>query len=939
MSSRRKSSTPCMIRVGDALAEDDVAAGDVAKNVSLHPQHLLEEDWVLMRKDEESVSGEETGKEREEEEETDAKASQKQQSGGYECKYCPFSTQNLSDFKEHVDGTHPNVILNPLYLCTICNFSTKKFDSLSDHNETVHPGENNFKFKRLKLNNQTVLEQTIEGTDGSTQEPQDTEDTQGGEGFDSFPSHNSATGITDNLLADIPLLLGNCTENQLENQLENILPKDQITAVNVNGTIIIPDPTMLQGLSHVSPLLQRPPNFNSVPKIAVPLNTTKYNPLLDNNATLIASFNKFPYPTHAELSWLTAVSKHPEEQIKVWFTTQRLKQGITWSPEEVEEARKKMFNGSIPPTHQTYTVLPVPVSQPDKASQPSAQKVFSHVTGQSRLVSATSSNGLTVTCTTVTVTTANQAQALKRSLMSSSTIQEVKRPMVPQTDGPKEKLRMAPPPVPSLDRLPMPPPPVPPEIKRTMAPSLVAPEVKRPIVAPMGTSKGKLPMAFPIVTPKDKLPMVAPPLLPKDRLSMTPIVSSDLKRPLAASEIRSLIPAAPSAPKDKLSLSQSLLAPDLKLPMAPPLVPPQMKRPSIIHTAWAPSKVPSFLPTLPLQCKASKEPAEQKPVSIECRLSESHNANGVPRGDVKNLSTDQSTPSRNGSNRSNNDVAPKERPKTVPTQFPLLERVKGKTTEQLKILEESFQRHSFPTYSEVDQLVAATRLSREEIDSWFIERRALRDNLEQALLNSMGSKKMDSVTEKRHQHSQHQHGILNGVHKPGALPMNILCPIVAPSSPVPLDIKTLNLLKEVFVRTRWPSPEEYNQLEMQTGLARTDLVRWFKDSRLALRSGALEWKELFHKLSGSGQNGHGEAVSSEQSGTTHSCQERKEGRMEDTGRLRENAKPSSQEIKDWFTSTLNQNMMDVGQNGEGRKDCGNWLKDTVRSQELVSDTD
>lgn len=75
--------------------------------------------------------------------------------------------------------------------------------------------------------------------------------------------------------------------------------------------------------------------YFQVPKIAVPLNTTKYNPSLDDNLTLISSFNKFPYPTQAELSWLTAASKHPEEQIKVWFTTQRLKQGISWSPEEV----------------------------------------------------------------------------------------------------------------------------------------------------------------------------------------------------------------------------------------------------------------------------------------------------------------------------------------------------------------------------------------------------------------------------------------------------------------------------------------------------------------------------------------------------------------------------------------------------------------------------
>lgn len=43
--------------------------------------------------------------------------------------------------------------------------------------------------------------------------------------------------------------------------------------------------------------------------------------------------------------------------------------------------------------------------------------------------------------------------------------------------------------------------------------------------------------------------------------------------------------------------------------------------------------------------------------------------------------------------------APKDGPvkKAVPTQFPLLERVKGKSSEQLKALEESFQRSSSPT--------------------------------------------------------------------------------------------------------------------------------------------------------------------------------------------------------------------------------------------------
>ena len=48
----------------------------------------------------------------------------------------------------------------------------------------------------------------------------------------------------------------------------------------------------------------------------------------------------------------------------------------------------------------------------------------------------------------------------------------------------------------------------------------------------------------------------------------------------------------------------------------------------------------------------------------------------------------------------------------------------------------------------------------------------------------------------------------------------------------------------MFSRTQWPSPEEYSQLEVQTGLGRTDIVRWFKDHRALLKSGqSLEWME------------------------------------------------------------------------------------------------
>lgn len=74
---------------------------------------------------------------------------------------------------------------------------------------------------------------------------------------------------------------------------------------------------------------------------------------------------------------------------------------------------------------------------------------------------------------------------------------------------------------------------------------------------------------------------------------------------------------------------------------------------------------------------------------------------------------------------------------------------------------------------------------------------------------------------------------------------------------------------QIFCRTQWPSPEEYSQLEAQTSLGRTDIVRWFKDHRSALKNGeALDWMNAFQnptlKKPEQEQNGQGSVeVSSE----------------------------------------------------------------------------
>uniref|UniRef100_A0A669D895 Zinc fingers and homeoboxes protein 2 n=1 Tax=Oreochromis niloticus TaxID=8128 RepID=A0A669D895_ORENI len=924
MSSRRKSSTPCMVRVVSDLPDEQddpeevmdmeiVASKDVREN---EPPESAKKSQNLMKDngdnpdrksfpkhlDKEQQSGcedhppviedvEARGGKDKEAPESDP-VSQKKQGRGYECKYCPFSTQNLNDFKEHVDSSHPNVILNPLYLCAVCNFNTKKFDSLTEHNESQHPGETNFKFKRIKMNNQTILEQTIEGKDNSAECDVTNEK---GESHSSsvFPPCISTTVKSP---GSVHTLFGG---SELKSQLDGLIQKDQITAVNINGTVIIPEPTIVQGLSHVTPMLQRPPNFNSVPKIAVPLNTTKYNPSLDNNLTLIASFNKFPYPTHAELSWLTAASKHPEEQIKVWFTTQRLKQGITWSPEEVEEARKKMFNGSIPPAHHTFTVLPTsPVSQPSaKASQqPIVHTTVEHL-GHVR---TTAPNGLTVV--TTTNSPAGSSHSLKRPLATQlSTVfgPESKRPIMavaPHSGDPKDKVLMAPPPPPPppKGRLPMAPPLVPMEMKRPVAVPLVTTEMKRssaavPLMPPPPSSsssslssKGKILSASgnPKTKPVVSLPsIVFPESLTRPMIAPPPISVPPFRNSL-------LIPrTVPVSSKEKHPSSHNLPASDLNLPNSPPLITSQVRRPTIIQSIRAPAKAPSQISAFSLDGKKLKE---QQGVELKASyprgdkvVSPLPEANGTSRMDSK-WPYDQTAPGHNNGiiHLDSGDIPAVPKPdfqhkSSVLTQFPLLERMKGKTAKQLKILEENFLRNSFPTHSDVDNLSAITRLSHQEIDSWFAERRALRDNLEQALLNSMGTKRMGgngigAITEKQlHQHQALQ---LNGIHKPStgvgflksppptSHPLSMIVPgTIAPSVPnpnscsVPPDGRSLALLKDDFAQTRWPSPEEFSQLEGRTGLARGELARWFTDSRL--QSGSMDLAELFHNNGVNGGQG------------------------------------------------------------------------------------
>nr|XP_027805388.1 zinc fingers and homeoboxes protein 2 [Marmota flaviventris] len=705
MASKRKSTTPCMVRTSQVVEQDAPEEADRAKEKGMGvPQpDTAKDSWA--------AEPENASKENEVIEVKSMGENQsKKLQGGYECKYCPYSTQNLNEFTEHVDMQHPNVILNPLYVCAECNFTTKKYDSLSDHNSKFHPGETNFKLKLIKRNSQTILEQSIEATNHVASVT-----TSGPGGNDNDPGISvSKTPImkTGKPKADAKKAPKKPEEATHEHHAEGTarLMTDTAEILSRLGGVELLQDT----LGHVMPSVQLPPNINLVPKVPVPLNTTKYNSALDTNATMINSFNKFPYPTQAELSWLTAASKHPEEHIRIWFATQRLKHGISWSPEEVEEARKKMFNGTIQSVPPTITVLPAQLT-PTKMSQPILQTALPcQILGQTSLVlTQVTSGSTTVSCAPITLAVAGVANhGQKRPLVTSQAAPEPKRPHVTQVPEPPPKVAN-PPPTPASDR-----------------------------------KKTKLQIAH-----------------------------------LKASFLQSQFP-------DDAEVYRLIEV-----------------------TGLARSEIKKWFSDHRYRCQR-----------------------GIVHITSESLAKDQLAIAASRHGRTYHAY-----PDFAPQKF------KEKTQGQVKVLEESFLKSSFPTQAELDRLRVETKLSRREIDSWFSERRKLRDSMEQAVLDSMGSgKKGPDVAAPNGALSRLDQ--LAGAQLASSLP--------SPSPAIPQSQEQVHLLRSTFARTQWPTPQEYDELAAKTGLVRTEIVRWFKENRCLLKTGTLKWMEQYQQQPISDDHGY-----------------------------------------------------------------------------------
>eukprot|EP00066_Takifugu_rubripes_P011519 XP_011600785.1 PREDICTED: zinc fingers and homeoboxes protein 3 isoform X2 [Takifugu rubripes] len=303
--------------------------------------------------------------------------------GTYTCKLCNFETHDLNLFLDHVYSGHLDFRADPSFFCVNCGVSAPKFEGLALHNARVHPSTLNTTLQLKKKDRRVVVEQNLMAggetcKDGEiyitktpimrmlkgksepkrivvshsvTSEPstelpssvasRETEKNGGAPVNVTHVStivHNGTNKVTlpsaiqiVNGSGALPLLKTPITQVVSVVQSRNIHQSAPITAASAN-------------ISSTS----SPRSSKNLPKVMIPLSSIPtYSASMDSSSFLKTSFNKFPYPTKAELCYLTVVTKFPEEQIKIWFTAQRLKQGISWSPEEIEEARRKMFNTII----------------------------------------------------------------------------------------------------------------------------------------------------------------------------------------------------------------------------------------------------------------------------------------------------------------------------------------------------------------------------------------------------------------------------------------------------------------------------------------------------------------------------------------------------------------------------------------------------------------
>ncbi|NP_001085658.1 zinc fingers and homeoboxes 3 S homeolog [Xenopus laevis] len=808
MASKRKSTTPCMIPL-KTLAPDrstDISEEFADKSAKQEGSDILqdtdlgEDNNAVQSNGHENVDGDK-----------------------YFCKYCNFGSHDTKLFIEHMVLKHTGFKEDPSYVCIACSFLVKDSKELEAHNAESH-SESNFTWSVAKHENYTIVEQSL--TDHNTDPIMHQH--LPGQSVDEF----SEISITKTPImkimknkAETKKIFTIKDSNHLSEEVEKkphllsnngFLPGNKVVGkvVNsspvVNGSIIGTVPVLQTGLTQllsinssqsvmqpklptmISPVLTKPtvasksqhitqpPTAKNLPKVMIPLSSIPtYNVSMDSNCFLKNSFNKFPYPTKAELCYLTVVTKYPEEQIKIWFTAQRLKQGISWTPEEIEDSRKKMFNTVIqsipqPMPQPTITVLNAPlVTNTNNVQSLIQASLPSHIVNQPQGASGLLvtqpiiPNGIQGASTAVSLNVTNipSHQATTQTMSSSSAVRIVgsTRPVTP-----------------------------------------TSPTMSSQSLYDANSYRSK-----------------------KSRQQLTALKNSFY---------RSQFPSHGEVAR--LTKITGLNTRDVRKWFSDKRYHWRNKAANTIDSS---SSILDTSADVTYSMLKEQDYTLQASASASSHSSRRHSWNPTP------------------------DFTPK---------------YKERAPEQVRALEKSFFQSSFPTVDEVNSLRSETKMTRREIDSWFAEKRK----------RLAEENKKGNVEDQGYEDSADELIISESIESPPAESMGHI-PSERKVNPIKINLKNLRvtessdcaevasendnsmsldgengavpspkirnvkktaqqreILKHMFVQTQWPSSEEYEHLVEQTGLSRTDLVRWFGDCRYSFKNGQLKWYDRYKRV-------------------------------------------------------------------------------------------
>uniref|UniRef100_A0A3Q2QUG7 Zinc fingers and homeoboxes protein 1 n=1 Tax=Fundulus heteroclitus TaxID=8078 RepID=A0A3Q2QUG7_FUNHE len=780
MASRRKSTIPCMVPPQDPIDSNQEAEDvmDVTEPEDGNDAAALYAEAPALTEEPAEDAG------------PDAYLDSNAAEGGYECKYCSFQTSELNLFTMHVDTEHPDVVINASYVCVECDYHTKSYDTLQAHNARLHPGEDNFTRTMVKRNNETVFEQTVNDLtfDGSFVKVEDDEaedvsrkaiplsktpimrirsraepkkfapahkpsvdDVIKVESDDEYDEGQEPPALsppppaasTQRLIpVSAPLQVQAIPQSIVVNS-SNML---QIKGGSSGGGAVLPPGTLAQVLSALQ-TQQSPQTQLLIPISSIPT----YNSAMDNNVLLVSAYNRFPYPSVSEIIGLSAQTKFSEEQIKVWFSAQRLKHGVSWTPEEVEEARRKKFNGTVQTVPQTITVIPANIG----AATNGLQSIFQtcQIVGQPGLVltQVAGGGGAVPVASPITLTVAgvpsNQPKAAEASAPDSNA----------EVSAASASTSL------SLDA------------------GATKPKKSKEQLAELKASYGRRQFAT-----EEEISR----LMEVTKLSKRAIKKwfSDTRynqrnsrdhHSLLLSETSSGRAAFSGAGRAGRSSSASF--------------PENISGESLPELSGA-AAASTALTAATIVIDSSDDASDSSPTTASAPSS-------------SGLSSDPRVKFRHAF------------PDFTPQKF------KEKTTEQLHVLEASFQKADMPSDEELSRLRAETKLTRREVDAWFTERRKT---------SSAALKDSDGEMEDKAKAAAASAACLEG-QTPPHVGRKIL-----KKTP-----EQLHILKKAFVRSQWPTSEEYDQMSEETGLPRTYIVNWFGDTRYSCKNSNLKWYYLY----------------------------------------------------------------------------------------------